>query len=1524
MPLDVGQFLRGYQIRDFVQEGGFGSVYRAHQDSISRDVAIKSIDNQKIVKNIDFIRRFEIEAQIIARLEHPHIVPIYDFWREPDSAFIVMRWLTGGSIRNYMNQRYDVKTLIALIQQIGSALDFCHKKNVIHRDIKPDNILIDSISNFYLTDFGIAVESQNIKSIDPNFLRLGTPEYMPPELILDDEVTFKTDIYAFAIAIYEILTGYPPFVGASIDKILMQQVNATFPSITKYRTDLPVEIDKPLIKATSKSPDDRHSSVMDFVKEIVDILVETPESTFTAATQFLETKPLGTVDFGSDVPRTTPLDSAEHSSTTVELNSDPPPARTTPVDYRAMSPRTTPLDTDILSPRTTPFDEIILPVERNPYKGLQAFDELDADDFYGRKAVIQQMIAMLERQNEAGEATFLAVVGASGSGKSSIVRAGLIPHLRDGDMDGSETWLYISMTPGETPISTLAEKFNSIAFEAQPDFVDIVKNDPQDAVELIRKMVDDIPVFLLIDQFEEVFTQVNNEEEQKQFIELLIKLANSTLKLALVVTLRADFYDKPLAYRDLGELIQQSTITVLPLSAEELAEVIVEPAKSVGCDVEDTLVSQLVADTINQPNALPLLQFTVTELFSQRDQELLTLRSYEAMGRLHGSVAQRAESVYVQLSKDAQLIAQRLFLQLVILSDRNETVRRRINWEDALKIDTRATVEPVIDAFGKSRLLTFDRDAITRQPTIEVAHEALLQAWTRLQLWIAENRGALLTYRRLNGSVKDWLENEKNSSFLARDVQLVQYEEILKSPAIVLNDDERTYIHKSQNLRRQTQQIRIGAVVMLIALTIASVVVSAIAVDQQNQAVTAREEAVQQQIIAETQAERSQSQALAATALNTRANGREALLLSAQALMTADTFEARDSLANILSDNTDVTRYFSQSFPIRDIATNAENTVVYTVGDSSEIIQWDMTQDTNDIFATIELFPIIHTITIHPDNAYIAVGGQGGFVVLSTETGDIIYEENRTDDVWSLVWSDDEAIVYGVDRSGAVFAYDVENEETLFDESISENPLLTIAKHPTEDVLMVGGESNSIYGVSAETGERIYEFEGHSNWVLSLDFSPDGNLLVSASADLTLIVWDMVNLQALGQIPTRHTDWVRQVEFNDDGTQMLTASADGLIQRWDVATGRRIGVPLARHTAPVWSFTQLSDNRILSTDRDGNLIDWSLNGIGYPLIDETLLDSEIIVTQSIDDERAIVIMQSSNTSNQINLLNLIDGSLEEAANINGFAVDTAYTANTNHLAVALFDQTILLFDADNFSEHTRLAGHNSIILDMAFSPDGNTLLSTDEEGKVLRWDMTTESLIDEHLLEDVEGIALINYLDSERILTIDRTGQMRIHDMETLEVIETISGGHDGGATQVLLTDSDVIYTVGRDGQFIEWNTTTWGNTYFPEVHTDWILDVVFVGDLLVTTGRDSTLVMWDAVRRQPIGQRLTSTSTDWGMALLPKNHEVYSIYRDGTIARWNLSFDDWIAHACLVANINAIPNNIAHLFDEPFVCDET
>lgn len=455
-----GTLLKGYKLEERIGSGGFGAVYRAKQTTIEREVAVKII-LPGYANNPDFIRRFEAEAQLVARLEHPHITPLIDYWRDPDGAYLVMRYLRGGSIRHVLQtEQFELNSVSQILDQLASALDFAHRNRVIHRDIKPGNILLDEDGNVYLADFGIAkdlaVLADNQTAADAV---VGSLDYISPEQARSESVTPKTDIYSLGVTLYEMITGQHPFKEASSVERLYKHINDPLPEIENLPDDVRDIINDIIQKATAKNPESRYADVMalavafrngigrggtsrDVVlveqltmreqeilslitdglsnREIADKLVVTVSTVKWHITQLY--KKLGVRSRMQAIVRARELN----------LVVDDMPAS----DVNQIS------QTDIS-----------LPEPENPYKGLHAFQTNDTRDFFGRDDLTQKLINRLTTQDPFHR--FLAIVGPSGSGKSSLVRAGVIPALWKGAIEGSDKWFVVDMIPGTHPIDKL-------------------------------------------------------------------------------------------------------------------------------------------------------------------------------------------------------------------------------------------------------------------------------------------------------------------------------------------------------------------------------------------------------------------------------------------------------------------------------------------------------------------------------------------------------------------------------------------------------------------------------------------------------------------------------------------------------------------------------------------------------------------------------------------------------------------------------------------------------------------------------------------------------------------------------------------------------------------------------------------------------------------------------------------------------------------------------------------------------------
>jgi len=260
----TGQVIKGYELQERIATGGFGTVYRALQAAFRREVAIKIILPEP-ARQPEFIRRFDSEARLVARLEHPHIIPLYDYWRNPDGAYLVMRYLRGGSLRQVLDTRtFSLAACSQILDQLASALDWAHRNDVIHRDIKPENILLDEDGNAYLGDFGIAkdIGTFGAEITDSNSL-VGSLDYITPEQARGEPVTPQTDIYGLGVLLYEMIVGDHPYTGILPIQRVYKHLSEPLPDIGNLPDDVRDGVNAFIQKATEKNPDERYSNVLE-------------------------------------------------------------------------------------------------------------------------------------------------------------------------------------------------------------------------------------------------------------------------------------------------------------------------------------------------------------------------------------------------------------------------------------------------------------------------------------------------------------------------------------------------------------------------------------------------------------------------------------------------------------------------------------------------------------------------------------------------------------------------------------------------------------------------------------------------------------------------------------------------------------------------------------------------------------------------------------------------------------------------------------------------------------------------------------------------------------------------------------------------------------------------------------------------------------------------------------------------------------------------------------------------------------
>ena len=449
-------------------------------------------------------------------------------------------------------------------------------------------------------------------------------------------------------------------------------------------------------------------------------------------------------------------------------------------------------------PGPVPADERVVSagVVRNPYKGLRPFGEADAEDYFGRDL----LVADLARRLAEGQ-RLLVVTGPSGCGKSSLVRAGLVPALRA----GYSGWVVAQMMPGLHPFDELEAALQRVAPGGQR--VALGEGDTAfltAASEVLSSEGDRL--LLVIDQFEELFA-LSGREDRRQFLDTLVTaLADPRRRVSVVVALRADFYDRPLLHHGFAALFVNSLVTLLPLSPSELEAAVVKPASRVGVEVDPALLAELVVVMADQPGALPLLQYALTDTFELRDGPVLDLDAYRRAGALKGAVAGRSEFAFQSLSGMEQDAAHQVLLRLVRLGHGADLGRRRVAVSEllGLEMDPMA-LSRVLEVFSANRLITLDRDLTSGAATVEVAHEALLREWPRLAASIERHRQDLLRHEALDSAVAEWEESDGDPDYLLFGARLTQFENWSQETTLRLTTGQRRYLDASLDLRRSQE-----------------------------------------------------------------------------------------------------------------------------------------------------------------------------------------------------------------------------------------------------------------------------------------------------------------------------------------------------------------------------------------------------------------------------------------------------------------------------------------------------------------------------------------------------------------------------------------------------------------------------------------------------------------------------------------------------------------------------------------------
>ena len=1128
-----------------------------------------------------------------------------------------------------------------------------------------------------------------------------------------------------------------------------------------------------------------------------------------------------------------------------------------------------------------------------PYRSLDVFDVDHARFFFGRERLVDKLVTAV-----AAQPRVLAVLGPSGSGKSSVLRAGLIARLRDNALAGSSTWTITVTRPSE--------------IGSTPDALDATGG------------AAGVRTLLVIDQFEEVFSF--DSASIQLWGDALTRLAASTAPLTVVLAMRDDFYSH--LARELPAFMNAWVVPNLvnipaTLETDDLGRIISRPADQVGLQLEDGLVDAIVdsareASPVGQIRAalLPLIEFALTQLWQLQDDGLLRRDTFRDIGGVAGSLARWADASYYALAPEAQPIARRIITSLTRLGDEvtgTPDNRRRRLVEQLMGVAPEDDVRQVMGRLVTARLLVTQRDERTGEMWVELIHDALLREWQLLRGWLHEDRQFLAWRQSLDYRIGSWSEDTSVAADDAdwlRGRELEQAAQYLQARGDDLDRRQRAFIDGSVAARRREQE-RERAL--------------------QEQAEAQRAEAERQRQIAETHGriERLRAETENARALVPLdpAVALASALAAAGEAMTEPGAPPFAFVRSTLFSNVRAVKerrvFFGHQHAVSAVAFDARGRWIVSGSPDRNVLLWSLDPSVPNTFVGSHEADVL-SVAVSPDGATIASAGADlvvrrwrpqGLAAGHPLTG-------PTDSVLDVAFSPDGGTVAGACADGYVYLWPASGGVPT--RLPHPSYVASVDFSPDGATLLTGCGDGSVWLWSAAgdgEGEPVARAQGE-DFVTCARFSPDGSLFAAAGREGTVHVWDNEARELAVLALPGHTGLVTSLGFGPDGSALVTAGEDGSVRLWDLS-GRPVHAPLLCPDGPSSCVAVSGDGRWIAGGGGASVYLWDWLPLRPAPVGRTgtatrsiprwdragdqagpawIGHEEFVAAVAFTSDGTGVVSAGGDRS--LRLWNL-DGSVRAVvpdAHDGGITTVACSPSGFPLIASGGRDNMVRLFDGDGRRLGVTAAGHTADVMAVAFSPDARLLASGSRDGTVRLW--TVDGRPHGGPLTGHEGEVLTVAFSplGALLASAGGDGTVRLWSLDGRPLGRPIYAHADLVWDLAFSPDGGTIVSAGGDLTVRLWTADGQPIGVPLQGHTRDVRAVAFHpdGQMMVTAGEDGTLRTWDAHAGQLTRPLEGHQGSVFALAISPDGELAVSGGQDGTVRLWRLgNWRAWLLEGC-------------------------